>query len=370
MRITATLGLFCLLAVSLVGCAAQERTAPDNIILYIGDGMGTSHVTAAHVANGGLNLERFKTAGFVTTFPEGNLVTDSAASATAMATGHKTLNGVISQTSDGEVLPTVAEIAEARGMATGAVATCSVTHATPAAFFSHVDDRGKYNLIAEQMAASGVDVLLGGGWSYFVPASHEGSNRRDEKDLLAELAARVSVVRTAEGFREIDDVDGIVGLFTPGHPPSVDGRDPALPELTGKAIDLLSRGDVGFFLMVEGSQIDWAGHESDQDGIILETLDFDEAVGVGLDFAQADGRTLVIVTADHETGGFGVHDGSVEEQEVTASGFTTDGHTAAMVPIFAYGPGSEVFGGIHDNTFIGRVMMAYVEGESPPTEEP
>jgi alkaline phosphatase len=133
-----------------------------------------------------------------------------------------------------------------------------------------------------------------------------------------------------------------------------------LADLTKKAIEILAKEDDGFFLMVEGSQIDWAGHENLQDYLIGETVDFDDAVGVGLDFAEKDGETLVIVTSDHECGGFAVHDGSMGEKKVTKSGFTCDEHTASMVPVFAYGPGSKAFGGIIDNTDIGKLMIRYV----------
>ena len=112
--------------------------------------------------------------------------------------------------------------------------------------------------------------------------------------------------------------------------------------------------------MVEGSQIDWAGHENNQDGIIAEMIDFDNAVGVGLDFAKKDPQTLVVVTADHETGGFAIHDGSMNDKKVSASGFTSEKHTADMVPVFAYGPGSSAFAGIGDNTIIGRTIMHYL----------
>ncbi len=340
---------------------SRDDGLPRNIILFIGDGMGASQITAARIAQGELSLERLPVGGLIATHAANALVTDSAASGTALATGHKTQNGVVSLSAEGELVPTVAEIAEREGLATGTVVTCSVTHATPAVFFAHTESRQNHTVIADQIVESGIDVLVGGGWSYFVPASEDESRRKDERNLLAELGERMPVVRSVEEFRALGDVDAATGLFAPRHPAGVEKRGYSLAEMTERAIEILARDDDGFFLMVEGSQIDWAGHDSDLAGIIAEMRDFDEAVGAGLDFAEADGRTLVVVTADHETGGFAVHAGSIDDRKVTEAAFTSAGHTATMVPIFAYGPGSVAFGGIHDNTFVGTTLISYVE---------
>jgi alkaline phosphatase len=358
--------VFALLAIALcvaAGCAHVPRgpgARPTNVILMIGDGMGVAHVTAAKVAAGTLNMERLPHAGFVTTNPDQAFVTDSAASGTALATGEKTRNGVISLSSSGDTLMTVLEHAEARGMATGLVVTCSVTHATPAVFVAHVDDRSKDCEIAAQIAGSGVDVLFGGGRSYFLPGSQSGV-RDDGKDLLRPLRWRMPLALSASEFRKLGDVKQAVALLSSEHPPPVQLRDPPLPELTEKALEILGRDPDGFFLMVEGSQIDWAGHENRSDWLVAETLDFDNAVGVVMDFAERDGHTLVVVTADHETGGYALLDGSVERREVSRTDFGSDGHTATMVPLLAYGPGSESFGGILDNTDIGRALIGFVE---------
>jgi len=174
------------------------------------------------------------------------------------------------------------------------------------------------------------------------------------------LERRMPVVRTPAEFRALGDVAGAAGFFTPEHPGVAATRDPDLAELAAKAIEILSRDEDGFFLMVEGSQIDWAGHENDQAYLLAEMRDFDDAVGVALDFAERDGRTLVLVTADHECGGFALTGGSMEKGAVS-SRFATDSHTATMVPVFAFGPGAEAFGGIRDNTFLGRTFIDYVD---------
>ncbi len=346
-------------------CGAAEHREirlPKNIILFIGDGMGVAHITAAKVVHGTLNLERFKTMGLLTTNAHDEFVTDSAASGTALATGRKTNNGAVSVSPEGEPLKTVLEWAEEKGKSTGIVVTCSVTHATPAVFVSHVDQRQKEDQIAEAITAAGLEVLFGGGLSYFEPNSVKGSNRKDNKDLVKELEKHMKVSLSVETFRQENHCDRFAALLAAEALPEADKRNITLAEMTQKAVRILSQNKKGFFLMVEGSQIDWGGHANDKDDIITEMIDFDNAVGVGLDFAKTEPQTLVIVTADHETGGFALHDGSVPNRTVTRTGFTTTDHTAAMVPLFALGPGSDVFGGIHDNTFVGQTMIRYMRG--------
>jgi alkaline phosphatase len=365
-------GLVLAAALAIGGCAfivnardiqaepVPARTHPTNIIFMIGDGMGVGQVTAAKIESGDLNMERLPVGGLVTTFAGNTLVTDSAASGTAYATGHKTDNGAISVAPGGEPLKTVLEYAEERGMATGLVVTCSITHATPAVFAAHVENRNEEMEIAQQIAASGVDVLFGGGSSFFLPSDVPGGARKDGLNLIDRLRERMPVALSASEFRRLPKGRAAAALVTPGHPPRADMREPSLPEMTRKAISILSRDEDGFFLMVEGSQIDWAGHENEHDWLMQEVADFDDAVGLALDFAELDGRTLVVVTADHETGGYSVLDGSLEWHEVTRPSFCTGDHSANMVPILAYGPGSEAFGGINDNTDVGMTLIDYV----------
>jgi alkaline phosphatase len=362
--------------VLLTGCAVvvnapavelKERHfagSPRNVILLIGDGMGVSQVTAGKIELGTLHMERLPVGGICTTFAGNRLVTDSAASGTALATGHKSYNGAISVSPDKRPLKTVLEYAEDRGMATGLVVTCSITHATPAVFAAHVDSREKDREIARQMTASGVDVLFGGGWSYFLPDSEPGGARTDGLNLLNELRERMPVAMSVEEFRTLPDTDAAAAFFAPGHLLPAQSRELSLREQTVRAIDILSRDRDGFFLMVEGSQIDWAGHENDHEWLIDELTDFDEAVGAAMDFAERNGRTLVVVTADHETGAYAVLDGSLEGHEVTRPNFGSGDHSAAMVPVLAYGPRSDAFGGMMDNTDIGRELIETVTRRS------
>ena len=341
--------------------ALNKKEKPLNIIFFIGDGMGLSQITAGKITKGNLNLEEFKTIGLMMTNSRSDLVTDSAAAGTALATGYKTYNGAISVSVNKKPLKTVVEYAEEKGKSTGLVTSCSVTHATPAVFFAHVKSRDEETLIAEQFVKSGVDLFFGGGWGYFVPESEKGSARDDEKNLLAELGKKMKVIKSADEFFKLKAEKRVVGFFASKHPPKASKRKPSLADLTSKAIKVLSQNKKGFFLMVEGSQIDWAGHRNNAKKIISETIDFDEAVGAGFDFAKKNQRTLILVTADHETGGFAIHDGSCSGKKVSKTGFTSRNHTATMVPLFAYGPGEENFGGILDNTTVGKKMIQFVK---------
>jgi alkaline phosphatase len=339
------------LFVLLAGLFAEA--APKNIILFIGDGMGPAQVTAGKVAKGTLEMERCPVTALVTTWSASSLVTDSAASGTAMATGIKTKNGMISQSPDGSRLQTVLEVAEKQDKSTGLVANCAVTHATPASFAAHVPSRNQYQEIARQLAASDVDVLFGGGLDHFSPTN--------APSCLPELEAKMTVVKTAEEFRVLDTPERAAALLYPVHPPIAAQRSVPLAELTAKAIEILSQDDDGFFLMVEGSQIDWMGHQNNGTNLVAEVVDFDDAVGVGLDFAENNGETLVIITADHETGGFALLGGSLAEKTVSKTGFSSDYHSAVMVPLFAFGPGREAFGGMMDNTDIGKTMIGFFQ---------
>ncbi|MFO7617816.1 MAG: alkaline phosphatase [Bacteroidales bacterium] len=321
-----------------------------NIILMIGDGMGTAQVHAGLTANGGkLNLERFPIAGFLKTHST-SFVTDSGAGGTAIATGHKTYNGAIGVDAQGQPVKTILEWAEEAGKATGMATTCAITHATPASFISHQKKRSDYELIAADFLKTDIDVFIGGGYDHF-------AKRKDGVNLTEELRKKgYQVALTIDEVRETSS-GPVAGLLYPVHPPKwSEGRGNLLAESVTEAIRLLSADPDGFFLMVEGSQIDWAGHDNQAQHVADEMIDFDRAVGVALDFAINNGQTLVIVTADHETGGVTLLDGDYETGSLKASFSTTD-HTGVMVPVFTYGPHALKFGGIHDNTEVFTKMM-------------
>lgn len=347
----------CLILYAMMLLALHCTAAPKNIILFIGDGMGTSQLTAAKYAKGELQIERCPVVGLATTHSANSMVTDSAAGGTALATGHKTTNGTVAQTPDGKPLKTALEVAEAQGKSTGMIATSAITHATPASFGAHVPRRKMEAEIAEQLAAKEIEVLFGGGRGFFIPQSEEGSKRKDDKNVLETLGSWMPVVTTKEEFQALETPERVAGLFADGALPKMSEGRIELTAMTQKAIQVLAKNKKGFFLMVEGSQIDWGGHANDADYILGEMIDFDAAVGIGLDFAKQNGNTLVVVTADHETGGLAVLGGSVSSNTVSKTAFASSKHSAAMVPVFAYGPGSEAFGEIHDNTDIGSLII-------------
>ncbi|MDD3807219.1 MAG: alkaline phosphatase [Candidatus Marinimicrobia bacterium] len=332
---------------------------PRNIILMIGDGMGISQITTGRIYRHPMHMERFNIMGLATTYSKKQFITDSAAGATALSTGYKVENGVIAMSLDGERYPTIAERAKELGKSAGVVATTGITHATPAAFISHVESRNMQDVIAEQIANNTWDVLFGSGWGYFVPQHVEGSLRNDDKNPLEILQQKMQVALTPEEFKNLANIPAAALLHrTNNFPKASDNFEITLEMMTHKALKILSKNNKGFFLMVEGSQIDWGGHENDMIYIRDEMLAFDDAVGVVLDFAEKDKNTLVIITADHETGGMSLLSGDFENHELIGYHFATKGHTATMVPVFSYGPYAERFGGIQDNTDIGKMMLS------------
>ncbi|BFN37793.1 alkaline phosphatase [Fidelibacter multiformis] len=354
----AIIGILILLVILLLVTRDTVNKQPRNIILMIGDGMGVTQVTTGRIYRHPMHLERFGMMGLITTYSKNRFKTDSAASGTAFATGNKTDNGVISMSPQGEVYPTIAERAKELGKSAGVVATTGITHATPAVFISHVKSRGMQDVIAEQIAEGSWDVLFGAGWGYFVPQNVEGSLRTDDKIPLEMLKSKMQVALTPEEFNALGDRRAAAMLERTNYfPKASEGFEITLEMMTRKALDILSNNNKGFFLMVEGSQIDWGGHANDMEYIRDEMLAFDDAVGAVLDFAEEDKNTLVIVTADHETGGMAVLSGDFEEHELVGYDFATKGHSAVMVPVFSFGPSAKLFGGMQDNTDIGKKMF-------------
>lgn len=294
----------------------------DNVVLMIPDGMGVAHATLGRwykYIKTGENRLAFDelVSGLVRTYWATGLITDSAPAAAAMATGVKTTASMVSlrptkvsmpdvpALAEGEAntpAATVLEAARARGLATGLVVTCEFPHATPAAFSSHYPQRSSMEILAEQQVYQGIDVVLGGGRKYLDPKI-----RKDKEDLVGVLERR--------GYAYLTDADGLAaapagriwGLFAEtGMSRDLDrdpAKEPSLEEMTRKALAVLSRNKKGFFLMVEGSQVDWGAHANDPVGTASEILAFDKAFAVVMDFARKNGRTAVLISADHSTGG-------------------------------------------------------------------
>ncbi|MGB3861959.1 MAG: alkaline phosphatase [Candidatus Aminicenantaceae bacterium] len=242
-------------------------------------------------------------------------------------------------------------------MSTGLVATLTITHATPAAFAAHIHDRDLESEIAVQLLGSKVNVLLGGGRALFKPGvSDYKFTRMDDRDLTIEArSAGYEYVETRDALMAAEaENDYLLGLFNDGLM-LIQDPEPILAEMTDKALEILSRNEEGFFLMVGGSQIDWGAEDNDINYTIRELLHFDLAIRSAIQFAMNDGETLVVVTADHEAGGMFIPEGPPNQLDGKISiGWGTDCHTGTPVPVFAYGPHAEQFMGWYDNTEIPK----------------
>lgn len=352
-----------ILVVLFSGCEKPVEKTPDdlsnnvtnNVILMIGDGMGLAGVTAASfVSPQPLNMLDPDDTGLQNTSSEDNLITDSGAAATALATGVKTTNGSIGVDPAGQSLMSILEIARGMGKSVGIVSTSAITHATPAAFYAEEPNRNSFENIAYDFLSSGIDVAIGGGSDNF-------SKRTDNRNLIDSLVKRNYVVLNSLNDLNVS-VSGKVVCFTAPmqNPYRLDGRGNMLPDATGKAIEILKKNPKGFVLMVEGSEIDWAGHANNQNYLLDEILDFDNAAGIAITFARQDKSTLVIVTADHETGGVTIVDGDAVKKTVSLD-FSTKGHTGIMVPVYAFGKRAELFHGVYENTEIFDKMVEVIQ---------
>jgi len=343
-----------------------------NVILLIGDGMGINQITAARLslAEGAyavLNLDTMPYTGFSINFAANNLVTDSAAAATALATGFRTDTGRLGTLPDGTAAESIMLKAKERGLSIGLVATVKVTDATPAAFLVNADHRAFERDIAAAILEAGPDVLLGGGADAF------GINPFTKKPksnalILKALEQGYTFVADRDGLLELDITPEmkLIGLFIGGDLSFELTRlptEPSLLEMTGRALELVSQNPQGFFLLVEGSRIDRAGHTNSLKELVGEVLMFDQVVGLALDFARENPDTLVVVTADHETGGLTITGGDPAGENVTYA-WTSTAHTGSMVPIYAFGPGAERFSGTLQITDI-PVRIAELMGISP-----
>ncbi|MCK9180564.1 MAG: alkaline phosphatase [Bacteroides sp.] len=342
---------------SLISCKAtstgQEVKTVDpkvkNIIYMIGDGMGLTQITALAEKNDfkPLNLERAEYIGLAKTYSKSHKVTDSAASGTALATGSKTYNGAIGVDIDKKPLESILKKSVKKGLRTGLIATHAIVDATPAAFIANVEHRDMKYDIAADFLKTDIDLFIGGGREFF-------NQREDGRDLMNELSQKGFHVATT-----LDDVlnsknTKIAGLLSEGDMPSMlEGRGDYLPQVTEKALNVLNdNNDKGFFIMVEGSMIDRGGHKNNYDMVVTETEDFDNAIRVAFDFADKNPGTLVVVTADHETGGLTLK----KSKENIKPEFSTGGHTATYVPIYAYGTGAKEFSTFMENKDIPMIM--------------
>ena len=357
------------------------KNKPKNIILLISDGMSLTQVSTYRLLKGGPNeriaVDKFPVSGIVLTHSENAIVTDSASSATAFSTGRKTNNGALGLDEDNKILENFTEIIDRYGYVSSLISTSEITHATPAAYASHVDLRWKTDEISLQMMESKVMTILGGGRHFFLPEDL-GGKRSDGLNLLEQMESSRMVMTEKKELDSFDhsDLGKVVGLFADEalrdkEKPENHVFEPSSSEMLNFAINRSEKfnenGCKGFFIMLEGSQVDWAGHANDLDYLKREMQDFDEAVELALDYAIQNPDTLVIATADHETGGLLIESSSPTDYtapEVKFSfntGIGYGSHTGVPVPVYAYGPGSENFTGTLDNTDIFYAMLEAVK---------
>jgi len=342
--------LFSILSfLSLYQVWAQNDT-PLNIIFLIGDGTGLPQISAGnYVNNNQTALEGFSYIGLSKTHSNDNLVTDSAASATAMACGEKTNNKVIGKDAQNRPLKSVLELCQEKGYKTALLATSTIVHATPASFYAKVDSRYQYEAIANQLATSAVNYFIGGGQKFFV--AREDNRNLIEEDSTREYVNNLSEFEASEAAK--------IGFLTAYEDPikKKENRKPELPAMLAATLTKFEADQAPFFVMVEGSQIDWGGHDNDISVVLSEFKEFDQTVQTALNFAKKNKNTLVVVTGDHETGGLVITGGNVAKGRVKTS-FSTPGHSGIMVPVFSYGPTAEQFNGIYENTEIFHKMSA------------
>lgn len=312
----------------------REKSTPKNVIMMIGDGMSPDHVAAAWICNKGkLNMDLLPVATRVRSYSASAAITDSAAAGTALACGHKTNNGCLGVDAAGRPIHSIAAELRERGYQTGVVVTSSVLDATPAAYYAHVPSRNNKAEIANQLADSGLNVVMGGGVK-FVPQEHVDSLR--EKGALVQLLG--------------DD-----------NTPPVAERGDFLAQSTRRALQHLEQHRKGFFLMIEGSCIDKVSHDQNVDAAVQETLDFDRAVGVVLEWMKEHPDTLLLVTSDHMTGALIITDGSAEQGRMKGK-MMVNHHHGYLIPVYAYGPGAAHVARMRDNTeFFNTILKALKE---------
>ena len=341
-----------LLFLSSVYSCDNQSNSP-NIIMMIGDGMGISQVsTSMYASDNYTPLERSEYVGLSKTHSIDDIITDSAASGTALSSGVKTYNGVLGLDKDFNPVKSILEICKDKGYMTAILVTSTIVHATPAAYYSKSKSRYEYDNIALDLSKSDINLFVGGGERYF-------NDREDKRNLIEEMENYV-FVNNLEEYKNTDSKN--IGFFTAYDDPLEKylGREPSLDEIVYITLKKLKSYNRPFFLLVESSQIDWAEHDNDPKYLLSEMLEFDRVIKSSFDFADKNKNTLVLVTADHETGGASIIDGNIEES-IVETDYSSENHTAEMVPVYSFGYSSENFTGVYDNTEIFDKLRIIIE---------
>ena len=367
--------LGCALLTAFIGVSAQEKNVQTytlqtpytvekikpvkgkkvkNVILMIGDGMSLMHIQAAWTCNRGhLWIENAMATGLSKTYAVNKLITDSGAGGTALGTGHKTLYHAVGVGPDGKPLKSLVDYAKEAGKDAGIAVTCRLWDATPCDFISHNIDRDKEEELVGLFPESPVDYVFGGGAKRF-------ENRSDGRNIFNELAAKgYHISRNVDDLMNWNDSKVYCVPFEVDTP-KPEERGDLLARASLKGMNLMSKNKKGFFMMIEGSQIDDYGHFNQLDTLMQETLDFDRTIGKVMQWAANDGQTLVVITADHETGGMTVLGGDMNTGTVECN-FSTKSHSGTMVPVYAFGPGSELFTGIMENSDIALKIKSLLK---------
>lgn len=359
MKKTITLSLIALIMMGMLsGCGNKKEKVEEpakalNVIYLIGDGMALPQVYAAMFASKeDMTFSQFPYIGVVDTHSSSNDITDSSAGGTALASDHKTKNGMVGMNPDTIPVKTILEVMKEQGKETGIVVTSYVTHATPAVFYAKEPKRSNYENIAMQMAETdNLNLIIGGGMKHF-------NQRKDSVNLVERMENELGW-KVYDTLADIDvTCKKYAVMANDDHMPKAAERGSFLPRAVKTALQTLDNAENGFFLMVEGSQIDFACHANDSTWMMDEMMDFDYAIQVALDYAKEKGNTLVVVTADHETGGLTLIDRQGKYTNVSFD-YSTGSHSALPVMVFAYGPGAERFTGWMQNRDLkGKILNA------------
>ncbi|OGU05688.1 MAG: hypothetical protein A2W29_09810 [Gemmatimonadetes bacterium RBG_16_66_8] len=347
--------VFRIALVNLMVAGVTPAAGQTRVVLMVADGAGDGHWTIGAHSIGNLAVQHFPVLGLIDTRGANHIVTESAAAATAYSIGMQTFPGALGVGPDSQPHQTVLEIAKERGMATGLVTTTMLTDATPAAFVTHSPNRS-HAVAARFLAGAGVDVLLGGGRIAFAQVAGP-----DSRPLLSTMEQRYTYVETADELKalRLNRVRSLLGLFAEQAMDLGFARSPSLADMTRAALEVLDQNPRGMFLLVENEETDTQAHKNQPYEIIAaEMVAFDDAVRVAAEYQQRHGETLVVVLGDHETGGLALQPDSTG---AVVTRYTTTGHTAAMVPVFAIGPRAERFGGIMTNSRVGELLRAAVQ---------
>lgn len=349
------LSFIALALMGLASCQQKEEVKEEpkamNVIYMIGDGMSLPQVFGTMIATGqDLVFSEFPYTGIVDTRSASNVITDSSASGTALACGKKTKNGMVGMDVDSVAMESVLDIMAQQGKSTGFVVTCGVTHATPAVFYANELKRSNYEAIAMQMAESEyLNVAIGGGMKHF-------TQRKDSLDLVDRMVNELGW-KVYDTLADIDTTcQRYAVMAAEDHMPKSSDRGDFLARGVKTALATLNDNANGFFLMVEGSQIDFAAHANDSSFLVDEVMDFNNAIQVALDYAKTHENTLLVVTADHETGGLTLIDPKGHYADPAFS-FSTHSHTCLPVMVYAYGTGAEQFTGWMQNSDLKAKIM-------------